>query len=698
MLTNRNELVQLLYKHATGTVVTSRNFTVTEYNKRKTRAATHLCIATLGDKRNQSGDLTRSRDNIHEVCLLALDDIGTKAKQPLLKPTYIVETSEGNYTYVYRYSHPIQREQADTIILSMIEAGYCDPGANGAERLFRLPDSQPEGKEMSRLIALDDVEYDPDTILEQFEVTEVIAHSSDYEPVSVTFPVHDEVADWLGVAHEGWQPIPCPWADEHTDHRTTAKYNAATQDDARRHFKCHHSHEHGTAEFLAWVAEQGGPSCGVEVRRHINDLHTGELEPHEEPQMRESGFATFGLHMNLDDLPDIKRTSKGAFAPVQKASPANVQWIADQCGLSGRLNMMTHDTEYEPDHPYLLIQQAAMHCGISGPAAEAIFRELPAEPYHPAEDWLNGLSWDGVDRFKDYAALWDADGPIELYLRKLFIQIVQAACGWRKPTQIPHVFVLCGGQGIGKTMWVDQLPFSATGVSLSLSGHNVRDSIVQATSTLVAELGEFETTYRKSEQGDLKMFLSRTHDTYRKPYGRDTETYPRSTVFIASVNTMDVLRDPTGSRRYWPVEVRTIPRNYDMTPLWAQAKALWDAGETHFLSEAEEKTRVEHSETHRAISEVEEALSNWTFFTPRNGVKSPDTAFGISMINLIKQCGLKTDDKTRSDIKLYIEQNGGRVGRHVCPYTKRAIKYGAMYLQDEKGTAFGPQLTLVEKD
>lgn len=716
MVQNRKELVQQLYSHATGRVIlataTDKGFPCTYFNPRarkKIEEASHLCVSTLGGGINKSGNPSRSADNIHEVCLLALDDVGTKAKQPMLKPTMIVETSPDNFTYVYKYARPVDKAQGETIIQSMIAAGYCDPGSGGTERLFRLPDSQPPGKQMSALVSLDDVEYDPDEILTLFDVAAVEAvTTSDYTPTPAPYPITDEVAVWLGLTGDDWQPIPCPWADEHTDDRSEAKYKPASQDDIRRHFKCHHSHGHTTEDFLAWVAEQGGPNAGCEVtiERNINDLFQGDIAPAPAPTMRRdiNSFAAISAELGLSaqQLPDIRMGTKGP-AAVQKASPVNVQWITDQAALKGRLNMMTHQAEYETEHAGLVIQQLAMDCSINGPAAEKVFDALPLEQYHPAEDWFNDLpTWDGVDRFPLYARMWDGSTMTETYLRKFFLQTIQAACGWRNPQQIPHVLILCGPQGIGKTTWVENLcPFTKTGASLHLGGLSNVDSIRQATSDLIVELGEFETTYRKSEQGDLKNFLSRSEDTYRNPYGKLDKTMPRTTVYVASVNTMDVLRDPTGSRRYWPLEVNKIPRDFDLIPLWSQAKALWDKGETYFLTEEQEDQRIIHSEAHRAVSEVEEAIGEAFpsgFFTAVNGVMTSDTVAGISMRDLIRQSDLRNDKLTRSEVKLFVEMNGGHFGRISCPITKRRLKYGTLYHRKGAPNVIGSHLSLVPED
>ena len=81
-------------------------------------------------------------------------------------------------------------------------------------------------------------------------------------------------------------------------------------------------------------------------------------------------------------------------------------------------------------------------------------------------------------------------------------------------------------------------------------------------------------------------------------------------MFFASTNDKDFLRDPTGNRRFWPVDIdETTPiknvfeelDQYEVDQIWAEAVKLFKDGETLYLSAELEQLafakQTEHSET-----------------------------------------------------------------------------------------------------
>lgn len=72
-----------------------------------------------------------------------LDDVGTKVPMEKLDacpPTWLIETSPGNFQAGYVFEEPIDKRQADHLKAALIDAGLCDKGATGgAARWMRLP-------------------------------------------------------------------------------------------------------------------------------------------------------------------------------------------------------------------------------------------------------------------------------------------------------------------------------------------------------------------------------------------------------------------------------------------------------------------------------------------------------------------------------------------------------------------------------
>lgn len=96
---------------------------------------------------------------------------------------------------------------------------------------------------------------------------------------------------------------------------------------------------------------------------------------------------------------------------------------------------------------------------------------------------------------------------------------------------------------------------------------------------------------RASDMDVLKAFMSRATDRYRMPYGRNTEDHQRRVVFAGTVNEGGYLSDPTGARRFWPLEMAQgsrvdldwIAEHRDQ--LWAEADALFKSSIGHVLPE-----------------------------------------------------------------------------------------------------------------
>lgn len=94
-------------------------------------------------KENDSGQYRRKKSQFHKLYAVMLDDVGTKVnlEKLTLAPSWLLETSPGNYQAGYILLEPINNSKvADRLMNAIMTAGLCDPGANGpTTRLARLP-------------------------------------------------------------------------------------------------------------------------------------------------------------------------------------------------------------------------------------------------------------------------------------------------------------------------------------------------------------------------------------------------------------------------------------------------------------------------------------------------------------------------------------------------------------------------------
>jgi len=337
-------------------------------------------------------------------------------------------------------------------------------------------------------------------------------------------------------------------------------------------------------------------------------------------------------------LPNVTLTAKGVPATGQNLTIENLRYVLDGLGYSVKMNMMRGDVDLFDADGRLLehyefengMQDITSNCVVLGMTNTAklsgFITALALEHrYHPMLEWVEGVEWDGKDRIEDLCnTVPVAEGDVylrNLFIHKWMIQAMEGVAGWTKKGHVaqslPHVLVLAGGQGLGKTSWFRSLGadrFMATECELHLNSGQGKDHQLAVLKNPMAELSEIDSTFRKSDVSSLKAFISRAEDTIRAPFAERAVTRRRMTVFCGSVNNSDFLVDATGSRRFWPIEVVDridIDHGLDMRQVWAQVKSLWDAGLAWTLSDEEDAARVASAEKFTAVYPEELALESW---------------------------------------------------------------------------------------
>lgn len=616
----------------------------------------YICVSTV----STNEPLRRRRDDCLKAYVIMLDDIGTKARAPDVEPSCILETSEGNYQYLY-FLQPYTFDTVDKIEhfeacnRAMVDAGYGDPGAQQVCRVFRTPGSinTKKGKDgwKTRVTHWNpDIGWSLDELMDDLGLEPVYKESSvtqsDYD-ATVPKDFIDPVLDWLcdqnmlGENKGDFFDVKCPWADNHTSGADTAGYSPLGygRPSVMRGFHCFHAHcqDKSARDFLEFVQKKGGPGVTVSGAREISadqlKQETRDLSQAERIEVLYASFPT----IYKASLPNVVYGSNGP-ALAQKPTRPNIQYILDQIGICTRLNIQTHKPEItfkddgisvfanSEDETLRCILDTAQMCGITSNGAGSEVPKVIAEmaqndTYHPMADWVTSKPWDGVNRFDDIAnavKLEDAEHlPMwRIYLRKWLIQCVQAVCGWQEPKQMRSCLVLSGEQLIGKSRFFGSLvpsQFFLEGAHLELQGGSAKDSIMQTTAYPIVELGELETTFSKSASGQLKAFLAMRKDFYRAPYDARAKEWPRCTSFCGTVNKTDFLVDDTGSSRFWPMRVVAVNPDHgiDMQQLWAEVHTWWISGEQWWLDDKEDKQRAILSEQFEVVTDVKELAAEW---------------------------------------------------------------------------------------
>lgn len=220
-------------------------------------------------------------------------------------------------------------------------------------------------------------------------------------------------------------------------------------------------------------------------------------------------------------------------------------------------------------------------------------------------EYLLGLSWDNVKRldtvFIDYLGAEDNLYTRTVTRKSLTAAVARALEGGIK---FDYMTILAGDQGIGKSTLLATLGKEWFSDSLTTFEGKEAAELIQG--TWINEIGEL-TAMTKQETNAVKQFLSKTHDIYRAAYGRRTEKYPRRCVFFGTSNDDEFLKDYTGNRRFWPIDVgiHTPTKNVwedlpgEVDQIWAEAVMVYRLGEKLYLPKDVEALAKEQQEAHR---------------------------------------------------------------------------------------------------
>lgn len=229
-------------------------------------------------------------------------------------------------------------------------------------------------------------------------------------------------------------------------------------------------------------------------------------------------------------------------------------------------------------------------------------------------DFLESLVWDGVSRLDcllvDYFGAKDSVYTREA-IRKTLVGAVARI--FTPGVKFDNMLILAGKQGIGKSSFFRFLGMGW--YSDSLCTFEGKDAAELLQGYWIIEAGEL-TGMSKSEMNTVKQFLSKEDDIYRAAYGHRTEKHPRQCIIVGTTNETEFLKDYTGNRRFWPVDLTGEGRSKsiwkdlpsEVPQIWAEAAARYRLGEPLILSDEAEKMAEHAQEEHREASYSEGAI------------------------------------------------------------------------------------------
>ena len=216
--------------------------------------------------------------------------------------------------------------------------------------------------------------------------------------------------------------------------------------------------------------------------------------------------------------------------------------------------------------------------------------------YHPIKEYLQTVQWDGKSRilsvFSDFLGATNNQYTSTVAI----ISFVGAVARiFEAGVKFDTCTVFVGKQGTGKSKFIYKIAHNPDWFSDSITTFDGKEFYEGILGRWIIELGE-GTAFQKSVKERCKQALASQQDVYRKPYGRHPEIQKRQCVFFGTTNNYDFLKDETGDRRYYPIDVnianatKSIDKDLDdkyIAQLWAEAVQLYKSGQSIYIQDSQ---------------------------------------------------------------------------------------------------------------
>ena len=192
-----------------------------------------------------------------------------------------------------------------------------------------------------------------------------------------------------------------------------------------------------------------------------------------------------------------------------------------------------------------------------------------------------------------------------------------------------QIMIFRGNQGVGKDSFIKKIfgtAFQSYFANIELDQNN-KENFHMIRNVLVANISEFDQS-NKLSLSTLKNLITADSSTFRVPYAPAPENFRFYASFISTTNFANVLRDPTGNRRFLIFDVESIDFDYDH---------LIDGGQ--LLAEM-------HHWYHLDLKVSDDVIKEWKAMNQRETPPNVDEEIVEDFLEKLRQKTIMTQSKT----------------------------------------------------
>lgn len=214
--------------------------------------------------------------------------------------------------------------------------------------------------------------------------------------------------------------------------------------------------------------------------------------------------------------------------------------------------------------------------------------------YNPIEEYLRKLPrWDGRDHISALAGMVPTDNPHWARLfRQWFLSMVAHWMNGEERHANSTAPILIGAQGFRKSTFCRMLlpPELQMFYTDSIDFRSNVEAERMLSRFMLVNIDEFDQLSEK-QFAFVKHLFQKPASNIRRMYSETIASQRRYASFIGTTNSDEVLRDPTGNRRYLCVfvtdKIRT-EQQINYSQLYAQAVELINRGERYWINDEDE--------------------------------------------------------------------------------------------------------------